>query len=113
MRLMATEFASLRELRSGLAGRGVPSRDVPFHGPVVDVSQEMAYLRAAQAIAQDGRAAAAKVTVDSSARIIGPVILQEGVTVEAGATIIGPAILGNGARIGQGSVVAQRRSGGR
>jgi lipopolysaccharide/colanic/teichoic acid biosynthesis glycosyltransferase len=47
------------------------------------------------------------VRIHESARLLGPVIVQDGVAIEANATIIGPSIIGAGATIGPDALIAQ------
>jgi lipopolysaccharide/colanic/teichoic acid biosynthesis glycosyltransferase len=44
--------------------------------------------------------------IHPSVRLMGAVIVHNGVTIDAGATVLGPAVIGSGARIGAGAVVA-------
>ncbi|MCP4249829.1 MAG: hypothetical protein GY778_22530, partial [bacterium] len=45
--------------------------------------------------------------IHASARLIGPVVLHDGVIVEAGATVVGPTVVGSGSRIRHGATVVQ------
>jgi len=115
-------FESLGEFRAALAARGVLSRDVPVSSTMVDLSQEYGLLtlneqRAVRALTGDapqgytfhssGTLAGAGCRIHPSSRIIGPVILQEGVTIEAGATILGPTVIGAGSSVRREALVAQ------
>jgi lipopolysaccharide/colanic/teichoic acid biosynthesis glycosyltransferase len=111
---------SLAELRHIMVSRGVPSRDLPIDGRALDLGQERGILAANEQLVL--RAAAERVktgdaldsqvhigsghTVHPTARVMGPVILHEGVSIEANATVLGPAVIGAGARIQAGAVVA-------
>ena len=108
---------SLADLRQLLAGRGVPSRDLPIEGGALNLAEErgmlaaneMATLRVARQ--RDGdMTTPVRVgvghSVHPSARFVGPVVLHSNVHVEAGATVLGPAVIGPGARISAGAVVA-------
>ncbi len=114
------ELTSLSDLRLSLAGRGVPSRDLPMPGGALDLSGERGLLALSErfvleATTGTGRGARPAtplfagdhVVVHPSARIVGPVVLHHDVTLEANATVLGPALLGAGVRIGPNAVVAQ------
>ncbi len=115
-------FQSLASLRCELAAQGVPSRDYAFSGGTFDLTDEHALLGlierfvctavdqpppAGYRVLDGGGLAAESARIDPSARLLGAVVLQEGVELEAGATIIGPALLGAGARVRRGAVLAQ------
>ncbi len=115
-------FESLADLRAALAAWGVLSRDVPATSAVVDLSEESGLLTINEqsvvaALSSEtlpgfdrhacGMFSARGCRVDSSARIVGPVILQENVVIEAGATVIGPSVLGEGCRVREGGLIAQ------
>jgi lipopolysaccharide/colanic/teichoic acid biosynthesis glycosyltransferase len=111
-------FTSLSELRRHLAARGIPGRDLPVAGPVFDLGEEEGLLglserfirklhgpptRDRQRATLTGR----RCRVHPSSRIVGPVVLQDGVTVEADVTLLGPSLIGAGSWIGANAVVAQ------
>jgi lipopolysaccharide/colanic/teichoic acid biosynthesis glycosyltransferase len=104
---------SLVDLRGELARTAVPFRDVIVSKPVVDLRNERAYLAFNERVMLSGDSGPAsrktpdRVSVHSSARLVGPVVLQPGCIVEDRATIVGPAVIGPDARIGRGSIVAQ------
>ncbi len=108
-------FASLLALRAALALRGTPSRDRALDRGTYDLSDERGLLGLNEHYilnelgvrSADRSAAAARRTVDSGARILGPVIVQADAVVDRTATVIGPAVIGSGAVIGPGAVVAQ------
>jgi lipopolysaccharide/colanic/teichoic acid biosynthesis glycosyltransferase len=111
-------FSSLSELRRNLAGRGIPSRDLPVAGAVFDLSEEPGLLglterfirkRSTPAVngARNGRLTGRGCRIHPSSRIVGPVVLQDGVTVEEDATVVGPSLIGAGSRIEANAVVAQ------
>ncbi len=112
-------FASLGELRQALALCGIPSRDLPVAGPVFDLSDEQGLLalnersvrRLHDASARSrppARLAAGRgCQIHPSSRIVGPVVLQDGVTVEENATVLGPSLIGAGSVIGANAMVAQ------
>jgi lipopolysaccharide/colanic/teichoic acid biosynthesis glycosyltransferase len=108
-------WSSLGELRNALASRGIPSRDVPLHCDVLDMAREDALLRLSEQVlharSRSVRRAAIpsgpRVIVAPTARLVGPVVLQDDVQVEAHACVVGPAVLGAGARVGAGAVVSQ------
>jgi lipopolysaccharide/colanic/teichoic acid biosynthesis glycosyltransferase/carbonic anhydrase/acetyltransferase-like protein (isoleucine patch superfamily) len=114
------DLGSLADLRLSLAGRGVPSRDLPMPGGALDLSEERGLLALSErfileATTGTGRGAQAAaplfvgnhVVIHRSARIVGAVVLHEGVELEANTTILGPALLGAGVRVGPNAVVAQ------
>jgi lipopolysaccharide/colanic/teichoic acid biosynthesis glycosyltransferase/carbonic anhydrase/acetyltransferase-like protein (isoleucine patch superfamily) len=108
-------WSSLAELRSALAARGVPTRDVPLPCDVLDLHREDALLRLSEQalharsrpVRRAASASGPRVIVAPTARLIGPVALQDDVQVEDHACIVGPAVIGSGARVGAGSVVSQ------
>ena len=113
-------LASLPRLRRILASEGVPSRDLPLEHGAVNLETERGLLamneRLALGLAPQVQGASgppsrvrmgAGVRVDPSARIVGPVVLQDEVEVRENATIIGPAVLGRASIVGPGATVAQ------
>jgi lipopolysaccharide/colanic/teichoic acid biosynthesis glycosyltransferase len=112
-------LGSLADIRRSLASRGVPSRDLPMQGGALDLSEERGLLALSDRFVLEATAEAAKgataaarvvgknVSIHSSSRIVGPVILHDGVVVEEDATILGPALLGVGVRVGPNAIVAQ------
>jgi lipopolysaccharide/colanic/teichoic acid biosynthesis glycosyltransferase len=108
-------FASLTDLRAQLTSRGVPSRDVLIEGAAFELGREDELVRlneraviellqtTTSASPHLGRA----VTVHPTARLIGPVVIQEDATVEADAVIVGPSVIGAGARVRSHAVIAQ------
>jgi lipopolysaccharide/colanic/teichoic acid biosynthesis glycosyltransferase/carbonic anhydrase/acetyltransferase-like protein (isoleucine patch superfamily) len=114
--LLPRSFAALRQI---LAGRGVPSRDVPIRGGALDLSSEHGMLAANERLAVQVTAVVKKGSptgkpaliggghaIHPDSRIVGPVVIHAEVIVEAGATILGPAVIGVGARIASGAIVA-------
>jgi lipopolysaccharide/colanic/teichoic acid biosynthesis glycosyltransferase len=106
----------LAELRSRLAARGIPSRDLPLSGNAFDLGDEAGLLALSErfvlkATSSRGRMDPLLVgngqVVHMSSRLVGPVIVHPGVVIEENATVLGPALLGAGARIGAGAIVAQ------
>jgi lipopolysaccharide/colanic/teichoic acid biosynthesis glycosyltransferase len=102
---------SLTAFRSALAASGVPCRDLPVAGEALQLEREAGLLRVAQrAIASlpvpqpQGSPVAC---IHPTARLLGPVAIQQDAVIEAEATIIGPAVVGAGSRIGTGATVAQ------
>jgi lipopolysaccharide/colanic/teichoic acid biosynthesis glycosyltransferase len=102
---------SLVDLRSELARAAVPFRDVVVSKAVVDLRSERAYLAFNERVMSDSvvvdRKIPDRVTVHSSARLVGSVVLHAGCVVEDRVTIVGPAVIGPDARIERGSIVAQ------
>lgn len=111
----ALRWSSLGELRSALVARGIPSRDVPLACDVLDLHREDALLRLSEqvlharsrAIRRAATPSGPRVIVAPTARLIGPVVLQDDVHVEEQACVVGPAVIGAGARVGAGAVVSQ------
>ncbi len=106
----------LCDLRSRLAARGVPSRDLPLAGNAFDLGDETGLLALSErfvlkATASRGRMDPLLVgngqVIHMSSRLVGPVVVHSGVVIEENATVLGPALLGAGARIGAGAIVAQ------
>jgi lipopolysaccharide/colanic/teichoic acid biosynthesis glycosyltransferase/carbonic anhydrase/acetyltransferase-like protein (isoleucine patch superfamily) len=108
-------FHSLPDLRTSLAGQGVASRDAPITGGTFDLSHEHAFLTLSERFVLGQTPAsgprppnrAPGATVHPTARILGPVIIQDGAIIEEGATVAGPAVVGCGARVGPNALVAQ------
>ncbi|HEY4303872.1 MAG TPA: sugar transferase [Gemmatimonadaceae bacterium] len=115
-------IASLDDLRKLLSGRGVPSQDVPFQGEFFDINDESAALALIERrlLSTISRRASARPGLEGSnplraesavvhptARVVGPVIIADGVVIEENAVIVGPAVIGPNARIGRNSTVAQ------
>jgi lipopolysaccharide/colanic/teichoic acid biosynthesis glycosyltransferase len=103
--------SSLTDFRTALAASGVPCRDLPLAGEALRLDREAGLLRVAQrAIARmavpepQGTPTA---LIHPTAKLLGPVAVQQDAVIEADATIIGPAVLGAGSRVGTGAIVAQ------
>jgi len=107
---------SLVELRQLLVARGVPSGDVVMRAGAFDLTSEQGLLAAAEhgvgryAESQLDGGAVMLVgeghAIHPSARLLGPIIVQDGARVGAGATVIGPALLGAAASVGADAIVA-------
>ena len=105
---------SLFELRELLAARGVPSRDVVMANGAFDLTDEAGMLAAVERSVLDAATPGGPTTmlvgrghsIDPSARLLGPIIVQAGACIEARCTIVGPAIIGRGARVSAGAVLA-------
>jgi len=101
-------FGSLLELRNALAGTGLPSRDIPVSGGVVDLELEQSLLTLNErGVGTQSHPGAGTGTAHPTARLIGNVILHEGSEVAEGATVIGPTVIGAHARVGRNAVIAQ------
>lgn len=114
-------FGSLTAVRSELASRAVPSRDVPISGAVVDLTTERGVLRLneralhhlaktvdpARRGAQPRPIVSDRASVHPSARLAGLVSVHDDVTIEEHVSIIGPAVIGAGARIQRGAAIVQ------
>jgi len=103
-------FGSLAELRTMLASGGVPSRDLPLSKGTFDLRHERSYLSLNERfvhnlVGENGKTRAAG--VHAAARLLGPVVVQDGAVVEEGATVVGPSVLGAGCRVSREAVVAQ------
>lgn len=109
-------FESLSDFRTALSSRGVLSRDVPVTSSIVDLTREYGLLalnehRVVRTVVgadiQGGVLLGPGCKVHPSARIIGPVILQDNVTIESEVTVLGPTVIGGGSCIRLGAMVAQ------
>jgi len=115
-------FRSLSHLRGALTFAGIPSRDIPLSSGTVDLADERGMLTLSewsilesiapetphnyQAIGPDvlvGQGC----RIHPSARIYGPVIIQNEVIIESGAAVIGPTLVGAHSHIQRNAVVAQ------
>lgn len=120
--LHSLRFASLLDLRATLASQGVPLQDVPLESEILHLTEQEGLLALAeQSVAECtsepppagvvARSAdvfvGADCEIDPSARLIGPLVIQQGVRIGRGAMIFGPALIGDHARIGAGATVAQ------
>ena len=112
----ALDAGPLSDLRSRLAARGVPSRDVPLAGAAFDLGDEAGLLALSERFVLKAASAHARTgpllvgdgqVIHPSARLVGPVVVHRDVVIEEHATVLGPALLGAGARIGPGAIVAQ------
>ncbi len=103
--------SSLTDFRSALAASGVPCRDLPVSGEALRLDREIGILRVAQraiaGVAVSDPAESTGALIHPTARLLGPVVVQQDAVIEAEATIIGPAVVGAGSRIGAGAIVAQ------
>jgi lipopolysaccharide/colanic/teichoic acid biosynthesis glycosyltransferase/carbonic anhydrase/acetyltransferase-like protein (isoleucine patch superfamily) len=114
-RAAAGPLLSLFDLRRALADVGVPSNDIPADRGLSDLSDMSEYLsqcqgeiaRAAGANGDEWLQRGTGCRVDESARLLGPVVLQDDVTIEADVAVVGPTLIGRGARITEGALVAQ------
>lgn len=120
--LRGSNASSLAELRLRLVERGVLSRDVPVPGAALNLAEAEGVLHLNEALlARGGRQLPARewqqhseevlvgpaCQIDATARLVGPVILHEGVTVAAGATVVGPCVIGARSVVGARATVAQ------
>jgi lipopolysaccharide/colanic/teichoic acid biosynthesis glycosyltransferase/carbonic anhydrase/acetyltransferase-like protein (isoleucine patch superfamily) len=113
------QLATLGRLRLVLSTEGVSSRDIPLEHGAVNLEVERGLLamneRLALQLTRRTRGAGsrsslrtgARVVIDPSANIVGPVVLQDGVQVREYATIIGPTVVGRASTVGPGAMVAQ------
>jgi lipopolysaccharide/colanic/teichoic acid biosynthesis glycosyltransferase len=121
-------LASLVDLRRALGASGSPSRDVPLARGAIDLRGEDGLLSLVEQLAKGAgrratpRAGSAAVArgaappaplggsrsrVAKTARLVGPVLLEDDVQVDEGAVVIGPSLLCAGTRVGARAVVAQ------
>ena len=123
--LQNAPLLSLPDLRRALSAHGVPGHDIPFASPAFDLREEDGVLALIEHTVEHARLgspphrregpaqwldtspAGARTHVAPSARVVGPVILQEDVRIEEDATVIGPALLAAGSRVGRGATVVQ------
>jgi lipopolysaccharide/colanic/teichoic acid biosynthesis glycosyltransferase len=109
---------SLGSLRTAMATRGTPSRDVPSNSGAFDLTQESGLLAANERfiLSRTGDSERRGTSggevyigggqsVHPTARFIGPVIIHRDVVVEEQALVVGPAVLGAGARIGSRVII--------
>jgi lipopolysaccharide/colanic/teichoic acid biosynthesis glycosyltransferase len=115
---LSVPFSRLADLRRELVINGAPARDVPMRGAALDLAEERMLLRlnevAAHKWAQrqsesgpDAAAPSSSSQVAASARLVGDVVVQDGVIIESEATVVGPAVIGAGSRIGRGAIIVQ------
>lgn len=108
------EAATLADLRCALAERGVPTRDVSLACGVIDLQHPQGMLQLNQRLLLESHRggpaadyARPSVSIDASARLIGPVVLHDSVTIGRDVRIIGPAVIGTGAVIEANATIAQ------
>jgi lipopolysaccharide/colanic/teichoic acid biosynthesis glycosyltransferase len=107
-------LGSLTELRTTLSAAGVPSRDIVLPGHAFNLLDEDDLLSLNEELLVSASSAASRTTngkrrskVESSVRLLGPVVLHDGAKIEHGATVIGPTVIGSGAVIRAHATVAQ------
>jgi lipopolysaccharide/colanic/teichoic acid biosynthesis glycosyltransferase len=109
-------FNCLRDLRRSLAELGVPSHDVFLRGGAFDLTRERDLLGLSERVVLEHFRGGAGIRwvaagrgcrVDPTARLIGPVVLQDRVVIGPEATVVGPAVIGSGTRVERGAMVAQ------
>jgi len=120
--LRPEDFSSMDGLRLAIAGRGVPSRDVPIKTDVVDLTDPRGLLMVNERMltasgARNMPSGYSQVDqsvicgrgalIHHSAQIIPPVVIQRGALIEENVTIIGPAVIGSRATISQNALIAQ------
>ncbi len=109
------EIGCLKELRTALTSLGIPARDIPVSGRAFDLTQEHELLMLTERVVREthtqlvssGARFGRNATVHESARILGPVIVQDGASIGANATIIGPSLIGAAATVGANALVVQ------
>lgn len=109
------DFRCLKEIRTSLASLGVPSRDVPVSERAFNLAHEHELLllnervvRAAYTVTGVGQPQIGSgARIHETARLHGPVIVQDGAQIEANATIIGPSTIGAAAVVGAEALVVQ------
>jgi lipopolysaccharide/colanic/teichoic acid biosynthesis glycosyltransferase len=111
-------FGSLCDLRRTLAERGVPSNDVPIDGGAFDLSQERDLLGLSERVVLDYFSRRRPTDdgwldigvgceIHPSARLLGPIVVQDGAVIGPDVTVVGPAVIGAGARVERDALVAQ------
>jgi lipopolysaccharide/colanic/teichoic acid biosynthesis glycosyltransferase len=111
-------FGSLGDLRRTLAERGVPSNDVAIDGGAFDLSQERDLLGLSERVVLDYFSrrrptddgwleVGVGCQIHPSARLLGPIVLQDGAVIGPDVTVVGPAVIGAGARLERDALVAQ------
>ena len=113
-------FTSLAQLRAALSAKGVLNRDIPVPSDPIDLKEEADFLTLSErmltlALSRPDQSYSKKrnnvmiggnCSVHESARVVGPVIIHDGVTIEEGATVVGPTLVGAGSSIGRGATIA-------
>ncbi len=112
----------LAPLRRLMAAHGFVNRDIGLAGGIHDLRTERGLLHLSEQHLRNGEAPSSadgyrhwrpgvvvgpNCTIDPTARLYAPVVVQAESRVEAETTIIGPTLIGTGSRIEQGAVVAQ------
>lgn len=118
--LRCISFRSLVGLRSALSTRGVLNRDIPVDLKVDDLTREEGLLALNEHVltkaagcglpaeSSNGSLSVGKgCLIHSSARTIGPVVVQDGATIEQNVTIVGPTVLGPNSTVRSGATVIQ------
>lgn len=115
-------FRDLTTLREALVRVGTVSRDIDLQAGVFDLNQEHGLLQLCAHYVQDLTSSAPppqyralvpgvwvgpRCTVDPTARLYGPVVLQEDVCVDADVKLIGPIVVGAGSHLHPKTVLAQ------
>jgi lipopolysaccharide/colanic/teichoic acid biosynthesis glycosyltransferase len=113
---------SLAQIRSALVGRGMLSQDLPLCSGVAELTRPRTLLALAERFALDaidqpdahgyilrgpGVLTGTDCDIDSTARLIGPIVVQRGAKIGPGAIIIGPTVIGASAVIEGGCRVVQ------
>ncbi len=115
------KFDSLEQLRGLLSQNGVFSRDEAIAIDIVDLTQESGLLGLNERLITYAMHNGVRSTfsekspevlvgpncqIHPSARLVGPLIIHDGVTIAECATIIGPGVVGANSHIEQGATVA-------
>ncbi len=115
-------IGDLSRLRTTLAERGVPSRDVPLTGQCIDILDRDGLLELCEhlsgqrsrngdrpewATAEADVWKSPRARVHPSSRLVGPVTVLDDAVVGSGALIVGPAVVGARARIEPQCVLAR------
>jgi lipopolysaccharide/colanic/teichoic acid biosynthesis glycosyltransferase/carbonic anhydrase/acetyltransferase-like protein (isoleucine patch superfamily) len=109
------DFRCLKDIRTSLASLGVPSRDIPVSARAFNLIHEHELLMLSERVARAAYTIAGArqphigpgAKIHETARLFGPVIVQDGAEIEAHATIIGPSTIGASARVGSEALVVQ------
>lgn len=112
---------SLSALRSSLAAGGMLSQDLPYAGEVFDLLDPSGVIAVNERLLGPAAGAAPRgytvrsrgiwvgsgCSIDPSARLTGPLVIQENVRIEKDARVIGPAVVGAGARLAPGATLVR------